>query len=80
MYELFYNTLEFLLEKTEEIFNDKIIKPIEQIYVKYVPKLLRFILWPLAQVILGLTVTIAVVIAAIYKLFQLIKKAYQNYE
>ena len=71
MYELFYNTLEFLLEKTE---------PIEQIYVKYVPKLLRFILWPLAQVILGLTVTIAVVIAAIYKLFQLIKKAYQNYE
>ena len=71
MYELFYNTLEFLLEKTE---------PIEQIYVKYVPKLLRFILWPLAQVILGLTVTIAVVIAAIYKLFQFIKKAYQNYE
>jgi hypothetical protein len=64
MYELFYNTLEFLLEKTE---------PIEQIYVKYVPKLLRFILWPLAQVILGLTVTIAVVIAAIYKLFQFIK-------
>ena len=71
MYELFYNTLEFLLEKTE---------PIEQIYVKYVPKLLRFILWPLAQVILGLTVTIAVVIAAIYKLFQFIKKAYENYE
>ena len=71
MYELFYNTLEFLLEKTE---------PIEQIYVKYVPKLLRFILWPLAQVILGLTVTIAVVIAAIYKLIQTIKKAYENYE
>jgi len=71
MYELFYNTLEFLLEKTE---------PIEQICVKYVPKLLRFILWPLAQVILGLTVTIAVVIAAIYKLFQFIKKAYNNYE
>jgi|APGre2960657373_1045057.scaffolds.fasta_scaffold144807_2 hypothetical protein len=71
MYELFYNTLEFLLEKTE---------PIEQIYVKYVPKLLRFILWPLAQVILGLTVTIAVVIAAIYKLFQFIKKAYDKYE
>ena len=71
MYELFYNTLEFLLEKTE---------PIEQIYVKYVPKLLRFILWPLAQVILGLTVTIAVVIAAIYKLFQFIRKAYNNYE
>lgn len=71
MYELFYNTLEFLLEKTE---------PIEQIYVKYVPKLLRFILWPLAQVILGLTVTIAVVIAAIYKLIQTIKKAYDKYE
>ena len=71
MYELFYNTLEFLVEKTE---------PIEQIYVKYVPKLLRFILWPLAQVILGLTVTIAVVIAAIYKLFQFIKKAYDKYE
>ena len=71
MYELFYNTLEFLLEKTE---------PIEQIYVKYVPKLLRFILWPWAQVILGLTVTIAVVIAAIYKLFQFIKKAYDKYE
>lgn len=71
MYELFYNTLEFLLEKTE---------PIEQIYVKYVPKLLRFILWPLAQVILGLTVTIAVVIAAIHKLFQFIKKAYDKYE
>ena len=71
MYELFYNTLEFLLEKTE---------PIEQIYVKYVPKLLRFILWPLAQVILGLTVTIAVVIAAIYKLFQFIIKAYDKYE
>jgi len=71
MYELFYNTLEFLVEKTE---------PIEQIYVKYVPKLLRFILWPLAQVILGVTVSVAVVIAAIYKLFQFIKKAYQNYE
>ena len=71
MYELFYNTLEFLLEKTE---------PIEQIYVKYVPKLLRFILWPLAQVILGVTVSVAVVIAAIYKLFQFIKKAYDKYE
>ena len=71
MYELFYNTLEFLLEKTE---------PIEQIYVKYVPKLLRFILWPLAQVILGLAVVISVFVAVIYKLFQFIKKAYQNYE
>ena len=71
MYELFYNTLEFLLEKTE---------PIEQIYVKYVPKLLRFILWPLAQVILGVTVSVAVVIAAIYKLFQFIKQAYDKYE
>ena len=71
MYELFYNTLEFLLEKTE---------PIEQIYVKYVPKLLRFILWPLAQVILGLVVTVSVFVAVIYKLFQLIKKAYDKYE
>ena len=71
MYELFYNTLEFLLEKTE---------PIEQIYVKYVPKLLRFILWPLTQCILGVTVSVAVVIAAIYKLFQFIKKAYDKYE
>jgi hypothetical protein len=71
MYELFYNTLEFLLEKTE---------PIEQIYVKYVPKLLRFILWPLTQCILGVTVSVAVVIAAIYKLFQFIRKAYNNYE
>jgi len=71
MYELFYNTLEFLINKTE---------PINQTYVKYVPKIIRFILWPLTQVILGLTVTIAVVIAVIYKLFQLIKKAYQNYE
>ena len=71
MYELFYNTLEFLLEKTE---------PIEQIYVKYVPKLLRFILWPLAQVILGLAVVISVFVAVIYKLFQFIKKAYENYE
>jgi hypothetical protein len=71
MYELFYNTLEFLVEKTE---------PIEQIYVKYVPKLLRFILWPLTQCILGVTVSIAVVIAAIYKLFQFIRKAYNNYE
>ena len=35
MYELFYNTLEFLINKTE---------PINQTYVKYVPKLLRFIL------------------------------------
>jgi len=56
MYELFYNTLEFLINKTE---------PIQQIYIKYVPKLLRFILYPLTQCILGLTVTIAVVIAAI---------------
>jgi len=71
MYELFYNTLESLVEKTE---------PIEQIYVKYVPKLLRFILWPLTQCILGVTVSIAVVIAAIYKLFQFIRKAYNNYE
>jgi len=71
MYELFYNTLEFLINKTE---------PINQTYVKYVPKIIRFILWPLTQVILGLTVTIAVVIAVIYKLFQFIKKAYQNYE
>ena len=71
MYELFYNTLEFLLEKTE---------PIEQIYVKYVPKLLRFILWPLAQVILGLAVIISVFVAVIYKLFQFIKKAYDKYE
>ena len=71
MYELFYNTLEFLVEKTE---------PIEQIYVKYVPKLLRFILWPLTQCLLGLTVSIAVVIAAIYKLIQTIKKVYDKYE
>jgi len=71
MYELFYNTLESLVEKTE---------PIEQIYVKYVPKLLRFILWPLTQCILGMTVSVAVVIAAIYKLFQFIRKAYNNYE
>ena len=71
MYELFYNTLEFLLEKTE---------PIEQIYVKYVPKLLRFILWPLTQCILGVTVSVAVVIAAIYKLIQTIKKVYDKYE
>ena len=71
MYELFYNTLEFLMEKTE---------PIQQIYIKYVPKLLRFILWPLTQCILGLTVSVAVVIAAIYKLLQTIKKAYDKYE
>jgi hypothetical protein len=71
MYELFYNTLEFLMEKTE---------PIQQIYIKYVPKLLRFILWPLTQCILGLTVSVAVVIAAIYKLLQLIGKAYDKYE
>ncbi len=71
MYELFYNTLEFLVEKTE---------PIERIYVKYVPKLLRFILWPLTQCILGVTVSIAVVIAAIYRLLQFIRKAYNNYE
>ena len=71
MYELFYNTLEFLVEKTE---------PIEQIYVKYVPKLLRFILWPLTQCILGVTVSVAVVIAAIYKLIQTIKKVYDKYE
>ena len=71
MYELFYNTLEFLVEKTE---------PIGQIYVKYIPKLLRFILWPLTQCILGVTVSVAVVIAAIYKLFQFIRKAYNNYE
>jgi hypothetical protein len=71
MYELFYNTLESLVEKTE---------PIEQIYVKYVPKLLRFILWPLTQCILGVTVSIAVVFAAIYKLFQFIRKVYNNYE
>lgn len=71
MYELFYNTLEFLVEKTE---------PIQQIYVNYVPKLLRFILWPLTQCILGLTVSVAVVIAAIYKLLQTIKKAYDKYE
>ena len=71
MYELFYNTLEFLVEKTE---------PIQQIYIKYVPKLLRFILWPLTQCILGLTVSVAVVIAAIYKLLQLIGKAYDKYE
>ena len=71
MYELFYNTLEFLINKTE---------PINQTYVKYVPKLLRFILYPLTQCILGLTVTIAVVIAAIYKLLQTIKKAYDKYE
>ena len=71
MYELFYNTLEFLVEKTE---------PIQQIYVKRVPKLLRFILWPLTQCILGLTVSVAVVIAAIYKLLQTIKKAYDKYE
>lgn len=71
MYELFYNTLEFLVAKAA---------PIERIYVKYVPKLLRFILYPLTQCILGLTVTIAVVIAAIYKLLQTIKKAYDKYE
>ena len=71
MYELFYNTLEFLINKTE---------PINQTYVKYVPKIIRFILWPLTQVILGLVVTVSVFVAVIYKLFQLIKKAYQNYE
>jgi len=71
MYELFYNTLEFLVAKTE---------PIERIYVKYVPKLLRFILWPLTQVVLGLIVTISVLVAIIYKLIKLIKKAYNNYE
>lgn len=71
MYELFYNTLEFLVAKTE---------PIERIYVKYVPKLLRFILWPLTQIILGVLVTISIFVAMIYKLFQFIRKAYNNYE
>lgn len=71
MYELFYNTLEFLIAKTQ---------PIEKAYVKYVPKLLRFILWPLTQVVLGLIVTISVFVAIIYKLIKLIKKAYNNYE
>lgn len=71
MYELFYNTLEFLINKTE---------PINQTYVKYVPKIIRFILWPLTQVVLGLVVTVSVFVAIIYKLFQLIKKAYNNYE
>jgi hypothetical protein len=71
MYELFYNTLEFLINKTE---------PINQTYVKYVPKLLRFILWPLTQVVLGLVVTVSVFVAIIYKLFQFIRKAYNNYE
>lgn len=74
MYETINNVIDFLADKTEWI---------EALYVKYIPKIIRFILYPLTQVILGLivvtTVTAVLFVSIFISLYIKTREAYKNY-
>jgi len=62
------NTIETLLEKPGAL------------YTKYVPKFIRFILYPISQVGLLILILGASIVSFFLFLGQKIKQAYQNYE
>ena len=62
------NTIETLLEKPGAL------------YAKYVPKFIRFILYPISQVGLLILILGASIVSFFLFLGQKIRQAYQNYE
>lgn len=62
------NTIETLLEKPGAL------------YVKYVPKPIRFILYPISQIGLLIIILNATIVSFFLFLGKKIKQAYQNYE
>lgn len=75
MFKIINEVIQFLSEKTE---------PIEVLYVKHIPKPIRFILYPISQVILGFivltSVLLVLVVSVLVNAYRKVKEAYKDYE
>ena len=56
------------------------LEPIDDLYTAKVPKVLRFILWPMNQCLLGVLYIITTLILCVFKGVQKLKDLYDNYE
>ena len=56
------------------------LEPIDDLYTAKVPKVLRFILWPMNQCLLGALYVITTLILCAFKGVQKLKDLYDNYE
>jgi hypothetical protein len=56
------------------------LEPIDDLYTAKVPKVLRFILWPVNQCLLGVLYVITTIILCAFKGVQKLKDLYDNYE
>ena len=56
------------------------LEPIDDLYTAKVPKVLRFILWPVNQCLLGVLYVITTIILCTFKGVQKLKVLYDNYE
>jgi hypothetical protein len=56
------------------------LEPIDDLYTAKVPKVLRFILWPMNQCLLGILYVITTLILCAFKGVQKLKDLYDNYE
>jgi hypothetical protein len=75
MFKIINEVIQFLSEKAE---------PIEVLYVKHIPKPIRFILYPISQVILGFIILTSVlsvlVVSALVNAYHKVREAYKDYE
>ena len=56
------------------------LEPIDDLYTAKVPKVIRFILWPVNQCLLGVLYVITTIILCAFKGVQKLKDLYDNYE
>jgi len=56
------------------------LEPIDDLYTAKVPKVIRFILWPVNQCLLGVLYVITTLILCAFKGVQKLKDLYDNYE
>jgi hypothetical protein len=56
------------------------LEPIDDLYTAKVPKVIRFILWPMNQCLLGVLYIITTIILCAFKGVQKLKDLYDNYE
>ena len=56
------------------------LEPLDDLYTAKVPKVIRFILWPVNQVLLGILYVITTIGLGAFKGVQKLKELYDDYE
>jgi hypothetical protein len=56
------------------------LEPLDDLYTAKVPKVIRFILWPVNQVLLGILYVITTIGLCAFKGVQKLKELYDDYE